>query len=204
VRLVSADVRARGDTAEIDLPARMQLRPGTRRRSLSRWTATWRSDCAPCSSNAQGVVFPLAGPMSGVVPSSKPSGYIACAGPFNIRGARMPGPEDHLVSRVRGAACNGIDHAGASPAAAIARFGCVAMSDTQVGRPARVQAQTKVLGGVENGPPVRRANRKLRPQRRANTAVSTRLTTRSGSWPNEQLRSWPSPSPTDSRSPVEH
>jgi len=34
-----------------------------------------------------------------------------------------------------GAACNDVDHAGESPAAAIARFGCVAMPDVSVGRP---------------------------------------------------------------------
>ncbi len=34
-----------------------------------------------------------------------------------------------------GAACNDVDHAGASPAAAIARFGCVAMPDAVGGRP---------------------------------------------------------------------
>lgn len=33
------------------------------------------------------------------------------------------------LSRVRGAVCNGVDHAGESPAAAVARFGCVATPD---------------------------------------------------------------------------
>jgi hypothetical protein len=94
------------------------------------------------------------------------------------------------VSRVRGAACNGVDHAGESPVAAIARFGCVAMSDTHNRRLLRVQAQIKVLG-TRSGPTRQEGERNLGPQRRANTAASTRLATRNGSWPNEQ----PSPFP---------
>jgi hypothetical protein len=103
----------------------------------------------------------------------------------------MPRLEDHLVSRVRGAACNGADHAGASPAVAIARFGYVATSDTQIGRPMRVQAQMKVLGADAVGPTRQEGERNLRPQRRANTAVSTRLATRNGSWSNEQPSLFP-------------
>ena len=34
-----------------------------------------------------------------------------------------------------GAACNDVDHAGESPAAAVARFGCVAIPDPNGGRP---------------------------------------------------------------------
>src|ERR1700674_4598926 len=59
---------------------------------------------------------------------------------------------------MRGAACNGIDHAGESPVAAFARFGCVAVPDTRVGRPARVQAQVKVLGAGRLVRPVRGAS----------------------------------------------
>jgi len=95
------------------------------------------------------------------------------------------------VSRVRGAACNGVDHAGESPAAAIARFGCVAMSDIHDGRPARVQAQAKVLGAGRTSPTRQEGERNLGPQRRANTAASSRLPTRNGSWGIEQ----PSPFP---------
>ncbi len=50
------------------------------------------------------------------------------------------------LSRVRGAACNGSDHAGESPAAAVARFGCVAVPDVWAGRPAWAKAQVKALG----------------------------------------------------------
>jgi hypothetical protein len=103
--------------------------------------------------------------------------------------------QDRLVSRVRGAACNGADHAGASPAVAIARFGYVAASDIHIGRPVRVQAQMKVLGADAVGPTRQEGKRNLRPQRRANTAVSTRLATRNGSWSNEQ----PSPFPQGRR-----
>jgi hypothetical protein len=58
----------------------------------------------------------------------------------------MPTRERSPVSRVRGAACNGSDHAGESPAAAIARFGCVAVPDVWAGRPARAKARVKALG----------------------------------------------------------
>jgi len=58
-------------------------------------------------------------------------------GLYRLRGTvRYPAnaaPLRPSVSRVRGAACNGVDHAGESPAAAIARFGCVAMSDIHEG-----------------------------------------------------------------------
>ena len=56
-------------------------------------------------------------------------------GLHRLRGTiRYPKPcmlhrETPNESRVRGAVCNGVDHAGESPAAAITRFGCVAMSD---------------------------------------------------------------------------
>lgn len=69
------------------------------------------------------------------------------------------------VSRVRGAACNGIDHAGESPAAAIARFGCVAVPDVLRGRPLGAQAQAKVLGAGRTGPTRQEGERTLGPQR---------------------------------------
>jgi len=62
------------------------------------------------------------------------------------------------LSRVQGAACNGVDHAGESPVAAIARFGCVAMPDVDGGRPPMAQAQVKVLGAGKPVRPVRRAS----------------------------------------------
>jgi hypothetical protein len=70
----------------------------------------------------------------------------------------MPRRERSPVSRVRGAACNGADHAGESPAAAIARFGCVAMPDVDDGRPPTAQAQVKVLRAGKPVRPVRRAS----------------------------------------------
>jgi len=69
------------------------------------------------------------------------------------------------VSRVRGAACNGIDHAGESPVAAIARFGCVALPDAHGGRPTGAQAQVKVLGAGKTGPTRQEGERTLGPQR---------------------------------------
>lgn len=62
------------------------------------------------------------------------------------------------VSRVRGAACNGVDHAGESPAVAIARFGYVAMPDVRSGRPLRAKAQVNVLGAGKPVRPIRRAS----------------------------------------------
>ena len=62
------------------------------------------------------------------------------------------------VSRVRGAACNGIDHAGESPAAAIARFGCVAVLDGRSGRPNWSKAQAKALRADRSDPSGGRAN----------------------------------------------
>ena len=62
------------------------------------------------------------------------------------------------VSRVRGAACNGIDHAGASPAAAIARFGGVAIPDGWMGRPTLPKAQVKALRAERSDPSGGRAN----------------------------------------------
>lgn len=48
-----------------------------------------------------------------------------------------------------GAASNGVDHAGESPATAIVRFGCVAAPDALSGRPLDAKAQVKVLAAVE-------------------------------------------------------
>lgn len=62
------------------------------------------------------------------------------------------------VSRVRGAACNGVDHAGESPAAAIARFGGVAMPDGWSGRPTCPKAQAKALRAERSDPSGGRAN----------------------------------------------
>lgn len=47
------------------------------------------------------------------------------------------------------AVCNDVNHAGGSPVAAIARFGCVAMSDMAEGRLSLMQAQAKVLAAAE-------------------------------------------------------
>jgi len=66
-----------------------------------------------------------------------------------------------------GAACNDVDHAGASPVAAIARFGCVAMPDISGGRPRVVKAQVKVPAAVcsPHGRTCRGGERRLGPQR---------------------------------------
>ena len=64
-----------------------------------------------------------------------------------------------LVSRVPGAACKGVDQAGASPVVAIARFGYVAMPDIEGGRPSMVQAQVNVLGAGKLVRPIRRASK---------------------------------------------
>ena len=53
---------------------------------------------------------------------------------------------------MRGAACTGIDHAGESPAAAIARFGCVAVPDGREGRPYQPKARVKALGAERSDP----------------------------------------------------
>jgi RNA-directed DNA polymerase len=62
--------------------------------------------------------------------------YFESLGLHRLRGTiKYPETAQHRwlesppASRVRGAACNGINHAGESPAAAIVQFGCVAMSD---------------------------------------------------------------------------
>lgn len=66
-----------------------------------------------------------------------------------------------------GAACNDVDHAGESPAAAIARFGCVAMPDASGGRPRAAKAQAKVLAAVctTHGRTCQEGERRLGPQR---------------------------------------
>ena len=56
------------------------------------------------------------------------------------------------VSRVRGAACTGINHAGESPAAAIARFGCVAVPDGWEGRLSWSKARVEALGAERSDP----------------------------------------------------
>ncbi len=50
-----------------------------------------------------------------------------------------------VLKLLRSAACNDVHQAGGSPAAAVARFGRVAMPDIDSGRPGLVQAQAKVL-----------------------------------------------------------
>jgi retron-type reverse transcriptase len=50
-------------------------------------------------------------------------------------GEYLPQPVRRQYIPKPGAACNDVDHAGASPAAAIARFGCVAIPDAIGGRP---------------------------------------------------------------------
>jgi len=47
--------------------------------------------------------------MHGAVPSSKLWDSFVCAEPFDIRGWRMPRPEDHLVSPVREIRMHGVN-----------------------------------------------------------------------------------------------
>jgi hypothetical protein len=94
-----------------------------------------------------------------------------------------------LVSRVRGAACKGADHAGESPVVAITRFGYVAMPDVEDGRPSLAKAQVKVLGAERTVRPIRRAS-KLRGRSESEHYSVETASTRSGSWITEQ----PSPS----------
>jgi hypothetical protein len=63
-----------------------------------------------------------------------------------------------VLKLLRSAACNDVDQAGASPAAAIARFGCVAMPDDLDRRLSGAKAQVEVLGAERSVRPVRRAS----------------------------------------------
>lgn len=82
-------------------------------------------------------------------------------------GEYLPQPVRRRYIPKPGAACNDVDHAGASPAAAVARFGCVAMPDAFGGRPPRVKAQVEVLGALQRlqGPTCQEGERRLGPQR---------------------------------------
>ncbi|MEK7233293.1 MAG: group II intron reverse transcriptase/maturase [Elusimicrobiota bacterium] len=93
------------------------------------------------------------------------------------------------VSCVRGAAYNGVVHAGESPVAAIARFGCAAMPDVDGGRPSLAQAQAKALGAEKSDPSGGRA--KLGAAAESEHCSVDMAPTRSGLWGNEQ----PSPIP---------
>ena len=63
-----------------------------------------------------------------------------------------------VLKLLRRAACNGVDQAGESPAAAIARTGCVAVPDAPDRRLPGAKAQVEVLGAEESVRPVRRAS----------------------------------------------
>ena len=73
-----------------------------------------------------------------------------------VAAKRRPGRRFHaLMDRIwrsdvlrEGAACNDTNHAGESPVAAIARFGCVAVPDEGGGRPSPSEAQVKALAAV--------------------------------------------------------
>jgi len=57
-----------------------------------------------------------------------------------------------VLEPIFGAASNGVDQAGESPAAAVARFGRVAMSDVRIERTMRAKAQANVLGAGRSDP----------------------------------------------------
>jgi hypothetical protein len=82
-------------------------------------------------------------------------------------GKYLPQPVRRQYIPKAGAACNDVDHAGESPVAAIARFGCVAMPDASGGRPPAAKAQVKVLAAVcsPHGRTCRGGERRLGPQR---------------------------------------
>lgn len=63
-----------------------------------------------------------------------------------------------VIEPIFGAARNGTDQAGASPAAAIPRFGCVAVPDACDGQPPRAKAQVNVLGAERSDPAGGQAN----------------------------------------------
>jgi len=63
-----------------------------------------------------------------------------------------------VLKLLRRAACNDVDQAGESPAAAIARFGCVAVPDALDRRLSGAKAQVEVLGAERSVRPVRRAS----------------------------------------------
>jgi hypothetical protein len=99
---------------------------------------------------------------------------------------RKPCQENSLVSRVRGAACTGVDHAGESPAAAIARFGCVAMSDARDWRRLGAQARARVLGADMDGLTRQGGERTSGPQRERTLQRRDSVPTRYGLWGIEQ------------------
>ena len=55
-----------------------------------------------------------------------------------------------VVEPIFGAACKGIDQAGASPVAAVVRFGCVAMRGVDEGRSWSTKAHANVLGAARS------------------------------------------------------
>ena len=57
-----------------------------------------------------------------------------------------------VIEPIFGAASNGVDQAGESPAAAVARFGRVALSDVDSERSLRAKAQANVLGAERSDP----------------------------------------------------
>ena len=84
------------------------------------------------------------------------------------------------------AAHNTVNQAGASPAAAIARFGCVAMSDVVDGRPPMAEAQAKVPAAAAMRSDLSGGRAKTGAAAIANTAASRAYPTRNRSWGLEQ------------------
>jgi hypothetical protein len=70
----------------------------------------------------------------------------------SIRDRVVQGAMQLILEPIFGAARNGVDHAGESPAAVIARFGCVAIPGGMDRRLSRPKAQVNVLGAERSDP----------------------------------------------------
>ena len=82
----------------------------------------------------------------------KPDGTKRPLGIPTVRDRVVQAATKIVVEPIFGAARNGVDQAGGSPAAAIPRFGCVAMPDVESGRPLSTKAQVNVLGAERSDP----------------------------------------------------
>ncbi len=82
----------------------------------------------------------------------KPDGTKRPLGIPTVRDRVVQAATKLVVEPIFGAARNGVDQAGGSPATAIARFGCVAVPDGKSRRLLRPKAQANVLGAERSDP----------------------------------------------------
>jgi hypothetical protein len=82
----------------------------------------------------------------------KPDGTQRPLGIPTVRDRVVQAATKLVIEPIFGAARNGVDHAGESPAAAIARFGCVAILGGRDRRLSRPKAQVNVLGAERSDP----------------------------------------------------